>query len=467
MAIKYNPLEQGDYNRQLADPTVFRGPELLGHITILGTQENGDYDALVPTAAISSEDVAVNVNHVNDLQQSMRSRLSNGRETGQLSPVLLAHIPNTETFPIIDGFHRVEAMRGMGESAVRAAVQAESTWEDVLDLRIIAATSHKSVKFSRVMDWVDGAWARTPWSEKITVDQAFSLGFNKRMSGAGIGLDPEEVAEIRRWTAEKGQQWGLASGTLYNHLAIARDADPKLVKEAREGAGRRGLDYITPEHLRSISRTLPGKDNYDKQHIVAQAAKDNRLTAPETKLLANQIAEVEAPDIDAAIIERAVHAVTKFTGGTVKFSAVKGLDKHAGEMAKSQFESEQILAYELELAALSIANAILAANYTPSTKKAILDTIRKNARPEAIVSIDRLPGNKPLYPSTTVTTELDASPERIEKIKAFLPKFGRTARRAVVLADFYNLPTKAIGQLIGKDEEATQDILEGAHKNIV
>jgi hypothetical protein len=81
------------------------GRTLLEGIDIRSTREGGLIEAMVPVGLINREEVAVNEAHVAELRDSIQFEASKGGSTGQLSPVLLAHVPTKDKFVIIDGHH--------------------------------------------------------------------------------------------------------------------------------------------------------------------------------------------------------------------------------------------------------------------------------------------------------------------------------------------------------------------------
>ncbi|MBI4004828.1 hypothetical protein HY358_01685, partial [Candidatus Roizmanbacteria bacterium] len=129
------------------------------------------------------------------------------------------------------------------------------------------------------------------------VSQAFSLRFAQGLTGVRMGLQPEEVEQIRQWVERKCQQWKLSPGYVYQHLLTAQFADPELVKEARERRSGHKLEAITPLHLSAIAKTLPY--NFEMQWVVAEAVKTRMLTVPQTRALAQAVANIQT--IDEAI----------------------------------------------------------------------------------------------------------------------------------------------------------------------
>lgn len=247
----------------------------------------GVVEAFVPISLVYREDVPVDLTHVNDLAQSILTEERTGRNSGQLSPVLLGELDEFPQFKILDGFHRVAALAQLERDEVFSTVRPNCTVEDVADLRIISATTHRSVRFVRLLDWAEDAWKQSPWAERIKISQAFQLRFSKTSTGAYMGLNPDEVEEIRGWVERKSQQWHIAPTSLYKYFLTASQVDPVLVREARGRESGHKLDALTPDHLAALANILP--DRHDIQQVVADEIKAKMLTVPRAKALAQAV----------------------------------------------------------------------------------------------------------------------------------------------------------------------------------
>ena len=346
---------------------------LLESISVLNRREGGLIEAFVPISLVYQEDVPVDKAHVRELADSISKEAKNSSRTGQLSPVLLAEVPDFNMFPIIDGFHRVPALEMVGQTEVFATIRPNSTWEEIIDLRILAAITHKSVKFSRLIEWVEEAWKRSQWSDRVSAIQAFTIGYEGfKSKGKKLDIDEEEVEEIKRWTQEKSEQWHISTATVYSHLAVARLADPTLVKEARERKSGHVLEAVTPAHLGVIVKALPYR--FDMQRLAAETAKENALTIPRTRALAFTIAKAESLEEAREIINSESWKTIDPVYGKTRTRELKrqkkksqesiGItDKEHQELIEKFFESE------IEVARLTIENAILSGRYSPHQKK--------------------------------------------------------------------------------------------------
>lgn len=269
-------------------------PRLLDMVDVVGEREGGLVECYVPVELICMEDVPVNEEHVEQLSSSIKEEAVRAESgTGQLSPVLLGEIEGEDQLRIIDGFHRCSALNKAGVPMVYATIR-QSTWDEVIDLRILTARTHKTVQFARIVEWVNDSWDRTPWSAKLNVTQAFVL-YRTLSSGRQLGISSDEAQGVQEWVELKCQQWKVSAASIYNHLSVASVADPQLVAEARSG-NKDIYDYITPGHLKVIAKGLPLR--FDVQRFVAATAKSRNLKIPETRSLANKLAACE--DLAAA-----------------------------------------------------------------------------------------------------------------------------------------------------------------------
>lgn len=256
-------------------------------IRIVYQREKGLVEAYVPTQLVYREDVPVDKSHVLDLVERITEEARLNATSGQLSPVLVGELPGFPQFPIIDGFHRVAALTELQRAEIYATVRTCQTWEEVWDRRIGAATSHRAVRFARLIEWVDQAWRFSPWADRLKVTQAFQLRFAQGMTGSRLGLTVVEAIEIREWVDKKGRQWGISPAYIHQQLTTAQVADPALVKEARERKSGHILDAITPHHLSAIARTLPLR--FELQRLVAEVAKREALTVDMSRAVAEAI----------------------------------------------------------------------------------------------------------------------------------------------------------------------------------
>ncbi len=326
----------------------------------------------MPIELINQEDVAVDREHVRALAESMQNESNgSGNITGQLTPALLAEVPGEDKFVILDGFHRISALDSNGEEQVYSTVKLDCTPADVIDIRIVAAKSHKKVKFSRIVEWVEDAWAQTEWSDSINVSSAFIMTL---LNSSGKGrvkkedkLDDETVLQIKGWVQQKCHEWDISVNHVERYLRTAREADPALVKRAMERKSGHKLEDITPMHLTKITKHLPGE--YTMQQVVASAAIANTLTIAQTDALSLAVSRADSYEaidgyIDMKIWEKmgaASHAARKR-----RYSEIDPDNKaEYNQTLRDKFFDDQI-----ELCEVLIENAVLLGRYDPKVEEA-------------------------------------------------------------------------------------------------
>jgi hypothetical protein len=495
MELRNHPL--AGHEDQAAPSQINPTSVAIGHVILRGTPRgDGSYNAKVPLDAIYTEDVAVDMDHVRELQQSILARAEVNKDSGQVADILLAQVPELDRLSIVDGFHRVRALREMGRQAVLANVRMSCSWEEVFSLRIISA-SHSSVRFPRIAGWAVEAWDSSPWAGKLEALQAFSLGFNQRMTGANLGLHPAETVAIRRWVEQKSQEWHLKAGTVYRYLNTVRSADPALVQEVRDGKGRSGIPYITPQHLAVIAQMLPGPENYDLQQLIAVSAKEHRLSTPQTRTLSNVAAAAEnrreAERLIHQVLQRPVEpnykaneqrkldrskAATARDLSTANQQNALASETAAAEVARAQELTteittlrDQLLESELKSGLLSIAALLHRTNAPLILQRRLFEDILKTGHPvifsHVLQSIPLLPSglDAPIAEARqrTISPEEQAS---IERFKRQMSALNAEERSTVVLANLYRLSIRTTAQALGMSEYQVGKLLSSGRAKL-
>lgn len=346
----------------------------LSQITVLSERTGGMLEAMVPADLIYREDVPVDQGHVDELIASIEAESAKGGSTGQLSPILLGEITGRATFPIIDGFHRDAALHSLGKPEIFATIRPNCTPEEVLDLRILTATTHSSVSFARVVEWIGDAWQKSPWAEQLTVTQAFGLT-KTRSSGSGLGLTAEQTKEVKRWTNDKCEKWRMSAGTIYSNLTTAEAADPDLVKEVRPRKSGNSLEAMTPQHLEVIVKYLPMR--YAEQWLVVGVARFNNFNVPTTRAVAKEFGATGSIEEARALAETRDWSRTSPVYD--KPRKERSDRTTTGEINPIKL-SRELLLTELKLARLSLDNTVLRGRYTPPSPQ--------TAMPDHRLSID-------------------------------------------------------------------------------
>jgi hypothetical protein len=328
---------------------LYSRESLRSKIRIVRERERDLLEAYVPLGLIHSEDVPVDRDHVLNLAASIKKEEEGGKKNGQLSPLLLGEIEGLGFFRILDGFHRCDALKELGKEEAFATVKLNCTEQDALDLRIVSAVSHKSVNFSRTVDWSRQAWDLSLYSKKLRLTEAFDLRFSEKRAKSGI--TKEEVSEIRKWIDDKCKRWDIHAPTLHKYLMIAEIADPQLVKSVRfQVGGSGGLKALTVNHLKEISMALPG--NYEFQQIVSGVVLRDELRVPGARELAKAVSKAKTKEEALRI---ANSGSWKETGGSrMQTSSVEKRKKESGEIIKLR---DELFLAEERIAELLMVNA--------------------------------------------------------------------------------------------------------------
>ncbi len=229
-------------------------------------------------------DIPVDPLHTRELADSIMSR-------GQLSPV----IAREETKEVIDGFHRIAAMKELGFNEVECVLTPcddEGFW----DFRIIEASTHKNITFARAIDWVEKVFESTPFWER----SARSSGPNRYKSAYTLferARDKTAPQEVQDWALKKAKMWGLSVGTIADWLETRERLQPGLLEEAKRGE--------TPlTHYREIAHTLPTRPELHKP-IIEKARRED-LSTKEIKTLAQALRRAEDVEEAQSILRQPV-----------------------------------------------------------------------------------------------------------------------------------------------------------------
>lgn len=208
------------------------------------------YDSLPISKLVS--DVAVDPVHVKELADSIKV-------SGPISPVLVRE----ETSELIDGFHRVAAMKELGFDSVECIVtpcDQETFW----DLRIMSATLHKAVTFARAVDWIDEAFSQSTWKERYSSAHSLFKQSSRR----------EAPKDVQDWAETKAKKWGLSTGTIESWLNAKQSMAPELKEELKTGEG---ATVVPTDTYIEIARSLQSKPHLQKR--VLDKAREEGLTS--------------------------------------------------------------------------------------------------------------------------------------------------------------------------------------------
>lgn len=323
----------------------------------------------VPVNKIVLEGSITDEDHIKRLGESMQG------PRGQISPLTVRAREIGEDFlhyDIIDGFHRAPALINIDKEFAKCVVMYGCSDEEMFDLRILAASSVKSVQYARVAQWMQLSFKETEWYKRgLTLTQVFSLAtFDD--PGTSLGLTLEESDEIKLWAEEKAKMWQRGIASIYQTSRVLKAADPDLVKSVRSSVGRRGLKpNLSPAQLKAI--VFPLQSEHDLQKRIAEVVLERNLTGKATTALANAIARVkDNPNKIASILEDPYIAL--------------GLDYGFRQKDKSSTESSRLTISKRTLER-RLNQLVSDHNLTPDEKKRlkkIAESTRKSGNAEKL-----------------------------------------------------------------------------------
>lgn len=266
---------------------------------------------IIPMFAIVKEDVEIDLKNRQEIKESIEHR-------GQASPIGVRPVAvseqkweeiwesldqNTkEGFPqyrnhnvvyeIHNGFHRHAIMEEVGSPTIEASVWYNMSDEEFDAERIKASLDH-TVKFSRLADWVQDAFSRSPWANSgLRIDQIFSLAANdssgKKMVSR-FDLTVSDILKMKEWANQKAEEWESSVGALYQDLQIVVNLDPQLIKRIRTGGGgSRGKGVLSPARVRSLVKVfnLDTDPEFVMQNKLARTIIEHDLKAKDLDVIA-------------------------------------------------------------------------------------------------------------------------------------------------------------------------------------
>lgn len=287
----------------------------------------------LPIADLVS-DVPVDLLHTKELADSIMGR-------GQLAPVIVRE----ETREVIDGFHRIAAMKELGFKQVECVLTPcddESFW----DFRIIQASLHKNVTFARAIDWIEEVFRLSPGLRSITeryskegkaYKNAYTLFAAVRQGTAS--------PEITKWATDKAKVWGLATHTIENWLAARERLEPSLLEEVRHPVKEE--PEVTPTHYVEVARELPTRPELQKP--VIEKVKREGLSVKEARTVAQALRRAEDQEEVQSILKQ---PVSRTEDQMVRDAKVEKLLAHPREITpleKWQEAKHEDVLYKLDL----------------------------------------------------------------------------------------------------------------------
>lgn len=323
-------------------------------------------DALVPIELIDQSDVPVDMDHANDLAANMKNQMDDNNPTGQETAIGIAHIPGENIFHITDGFHRTAGKTADGQEYILCRIKTDSSWEEIIDSRILNATNHQPTKIPRLVAWMNQAWGMTKWGvgeDAISVMAAFALA-ERDSTGVKLGLNAEEAKEIKELVKSKAKKWNLKVETVLSHLSTAEKIDPELHKSSRKRSGKKELDAIAPAHLKILGQEIPGES--EKQKAVANFVISNNLNAANTRIAAREVAKHDDIAKGIETVSDPGWMAENLAQKTNKKPKAATKPKRTNRAKKlSPGELPNIVVDEIDIANLVLENTVLRGEYTP------------------------------------------------------------------------------------------------------
>jgi hypothetical protein len=330
----------------------------------------------IPLANVLTEEALIDDSHAVELGASMKQK------RGQITPIAVR--PRIDAmgggivYDVIDGFHRSAGKKINGDRDINATVIYGCSDEEMFDLRILAASSVRSVQFARLTQWMTKSFDTTPWAKKgMTVTQAFQVALKdqRRSNVPGIGVD--DLADIKDWAKAKTERWGKTVGSVYQDLRLVANADPTLVSEVRTAAGGYSRETtITQSKLAMVVNSFPGDGHHAVQRAILHHAVESKWKIDHIEAVCEALKGTVKPGMS----EESVRNILKTTVIEHEvFSASKSGRRSRGtSKPREQHTSGMNLVRQLrgQIAALEEENARLSGN---SEGASSIDTWWRNA----------------------------------------------------------------------------------------
>ncbi len=268
-------------------------------------------------------DVPVDPVHTRELADSIMSK-------GQLAPAIIRE----ETKEVIDGFHRIAAMKELGFNEVECVLTPcddEGFW----DFRIIQASLHKNVTFARAIEWMSKVFQISPWRDKYT--SAYSL-FNNFSQGK---VPKEEAA----WAESKAKTWGLSPHTITNWLRTKESLEPSLLEELKKNV----VDNIPVTPYLEVAQNLPTRP--ELQRPVIEKARREDLSMKEIRAVSQAIRRAEDEEEVQSILRQPVSRTEDQMVREAKVEKLFSQPREVTPLEKWQEAKHEDVLYKLDLLA--------------------------------------------------------------------------------------------------------------------
>ena len=306
-------------------------------IRILWQTDEKVFFCEIPMHDVTYNDVSVDSILSKVLEKNMDAETQHRQYNGQLSPGIIAQVVDEavdikgELF-LCEGFHRMDVQVRKGSTSFFAELRLGYTYDQMLALRIVSATGHRSVELPRIVDWVTKSWNISPWSKRLSIMQAFALVAVPNVSGKEIkkdlGLTDDDIKNIKEWVVVHCEAWKKNPRLIMSHLDLARKVAPDLIPRLRMGEKVKSL---SPAQLRTIANSLPGEMFWDLQRTAADIATRQSLNEATTHKMALALGMAGSPEEVANIIntdwsKRQIIRLVRHTGEAYKSNEISSKD---------------------------------------------------------------------------------------------------------------------------------------------
>lgn len=293
----------------------------------------------IQIAGILSEHAIIDVEHAADLGASMKQKRK------QITPIAVRarEEEGRVVYDILDGFHRTEGKRMTGETDINATVIYGCSDEEMYDLRILAASSVRSVQFARIAHWMTMSYEETPWAKTgLTVAQAFGIAVNDVSRSYNAKLDKNEIEQLKEWAKAKCARWRQALSSAYQILKTVAIADPDLVQKVRTATGgHSGKTEITQGKLSYVANAFPGEEFYPTQRVILEYGLEQRLEKDKVAIIVDALKGKVQPDTPDDQIKELVIAVNLDSAPERKITVATLLDEFTkSEVARARLALE-------------------------------------------------------------------------------------------------------------------------------
>ncbi len=376
---------------------------------------------VIPLNRILTDSSLIDVVHADELGNSMREK------RGQITPIAVrARINDKDgeiTYDIIDGFHRTAGKKGNGDTAINATVIYGCSEEEMYDLRILAASSVRSVQFARIAEWITSSFAITQWAAKgLSVSQAFGMVVADRSRSNLVEMNQEEMKGLKEWVNARCTRWGKTPSSIHQDLRVVANADPGLVKEVRIATGGSSRKTrISPVKLALVVNAFPGNLNHGVQREILHFAISNKLKMDDIRIIVENLRDKIKPGLAEEDIKKLINNVQLDKRSSSKKPAIDELNGNVNGSVDVWWNpaifSERFAQVEMEIAHSLIAEAV----------------------------------SKGQLPRDTFYGDKKLANQRLKTIENRLRNFEEDLRRALVLKEVFELSIEDIAKVLNKD----------------